>query len=339
MQRVLIFAAFLLLTLFLAVSVSFNFLLASSHARNLSGGLANLLGQEDQPRFQETIFRGSPDEEADRIAMISIDGVISESEPGVISENMVFDTLHAFRQAGGDDRVKAIVLRIDSPGGEITASDTLYSELRELRAKKPVVVSMGASAASGAYYLACGSSYIVANPSTTTGSIGVIISVINYKDLLGKIGLKSLVFKSGFYKDILSGARDMTQPEHDYMEIMVMQAYERFATVVSQERKIPEMTLKEQVGDGRIISGRDALGFKLIDKTGNLEDAIDQAAQMANLESPTVVHYTASHSLSRFLPALSATARDQQVQLQVDLLPKLQLEAGKVYLLPEIFAP
>jgi len=333
MRRWFFVALFIVLLGLLVTSVTFNYMLGSRRLDQF----AEAVGASKALRYRETVFRPASNEK-ERIAMISLAGVISESERGPLSDNMVFDLIHAFRQATEDPTIKAVVLRIDSPGGEVTASDTIYSQLKRLRTKKPVVISMGASAASGAYYAACGGSYLIANESTTTGSIGVIVSIMNYKDLMGKAGLRSMVFKSGQYKDILSGARDMTQQEQDYMDLMVTQAYERFAMVVAEERKLSKISLKEKVGDGRIISGRDALVLKLVDANGTLEDAIDKAAELAGLTAPGVVHYTAPQGFFPRVPFFSANSGDGSVDLKLEVIPGPKIEAGKVYLLPAFLA-
>src|SRR6185436_8894010 len=131
-------------------------------------------------------------------------------------------------QAREDSRVKAIVLEIDSPGGEVTASDEIYSAVVKTRARKPVVVYMNSLAASGGYYVACGGKYLMANETTITGSIGVIIQTLNYEQLFNKIGLTSIVFKSGKFKDMLNGARPVSQEERDFVQSFVMKTYEKF---------------------------------------------------------------------------------------------------------------
>ncbi len=331
MGRIALVITFLGLTLALAVSVFFNVALTSKQL----DGLGAALGGSSVPRFREAVYRPAG-EKADegRVVMIPLRGIISESESGVVSDNMVFDLIHAFRQADEDPTVKAVVIRMDSPGGEVTASNLIYSQIKALRAKKPVVISMGASGASGAYFAACGGSFIIADETTTTGSIGVIVSMMNYRELLGKVGLRPQVFKSGHYKDILSGSREMTQTERDYIDIMVMQAFDSFTTVVAQERKIPIVTLKEKVGDGRIISGRDALTLKLVDMNGNLEDAITKASELAGLEKPEVIQYVPPRTLFAGLPGF-LSSQNASMDLNVHLLPQSRIEAGKLYLLPD----
>ena len=150
-----------------------------------------------------------------KIAVITMRGLISSSIPGNVSDSMVDDMRAALQQAREDSRVKAIVLEIDSPGGEVTASDEIYSAVVKTRARKPVVVYMDSLAASGGYYVSCGGKFLMANETTITGSIGVIIQTLNYEQLFNKIGLASVVFKSGKFKDMLNGARPITPEERE----------------------------------------------------------------------------------------------------------------------------
>ncbi len=177
----------------------------------------------------------------DKIAVITLRGLISSSLPGNVGDSMVDDMRAALQQARDDQRVRAVVLHIDSPGGEVTASDVIYNWVVKTRAKKPVVVYMDSLAASGGYYVACGGKYLMANETTITGSIGVIIQTLNYEQLFNKIGLASVVFKSGKFKDMLNGARPVTPEERDYVQSFVMKTYDKFLGIVARERNVPPM--------------------------------------------------------------------------------------------------
>src|SRR6202011_4979699 len=188
--------------------------------------------QEPIPRFREvTVEQGSGG--SDKIALIMMRGLISSSLPGNVGDSMVDDLRAALQQAREDNHVKAVGLEIDSPGGEVTASDEIYNAVVKTRARKPVVVYMDTLAASGGYYVSCGGKFLMANETTITGSIGVIIQTLNYQHLFDKIGLASVVFKSGKFKDILNGARPMTPEERDYIQAFVMKTYEKFLGVVA----------------------------------------------------------------------------------------------------------
>ena len=173
--------------------------------------------------------------------------------------------------------MRAVVLEVDSPGGEVTAADIIYNAVVKTRAKKPVVVYMDSLAASGGYYISCGGKYLMANETTITGSIGVIIQTLNYEQLFNKIGLASVVFKSGKFKDMLNGARPITPEERDYIQSFVMKTYDKFLGIVARERNLPAESLRNTVADGRILSGKDALEDKLIDGLGQIEDAFAKA--------------------------------------------------------------
>ena len=147
---------------------------------------------------------------ANKIAVIALRGLISTAISGNVGESMVDDLRWELEQARNDDNVRAVVLEVDSPGGEVTASDMIYNAVVTTRARKPVVVYMESLAASGGYYVSCGGKYLMANDTSITGSIGVIIQTLNYEQLFNKIGLASVVFKSGKFKDILNGARPIT---------------------------------------------------------------------------------------------------------------------------------
>lgn len=287
------------------------------------------------PKFNEVLVeKGSGGE---KIALIHMDGLISSSVSGGLGRTMVEDMKLAMRQAADDANVKAIVLHIDSPGGEVTASDVIYNEVVKARAKKPVVVHMGSVAASGGYYVACGGSHIIANETTITGSIGVIIQTLNYRELLGKIGLESVTFKSGEFKDILNGAREMTPEERAYIQALVMQTYDKFLSVVATERKLPADALRNGIADGRILSGEDARTAKLVDALGQIEDAFAKARELGSAPGAAVVAYEAPFALGRIFSMLgqSETAK-VEVKLPGGMLP---LESGRLYFLPGFYAP
>src|SRR5207302_9630189 len=164
----------------------------------------------------------------------------------------------------------------------------IYNAVVKTRARKPVVIYMDSLAASGGYYVSCGGKYIIANDTTITGSIGVIIQTLNYEQLFNKIGLASVVFKSGKFKDILNGARPMTQEERDLIQSFVMQTYDKFLGVVAHERGLPADMLRSTIADGRILSGKEALNNKLIDWLGQIEEAFDNA-KLIGIESLATV--------------------------------------------------
>lgn len=281
-------------------------------------------------RFSEVmLFRGTG---TNKIAAIKLNGLISTSIGGALGESMVEDIQLALRQALRDNNVRAIVFQIDSPGGEVTASDALYHALRQAREKKPVVVHMSSVAASGGYYVACGGSYLMANETTITGSIGVIIQTLNVRELLDKVGVQAVVFKSGKFKDILSGTRDMLPEEKEYIQALVMQIYDRFVEVVARERPVSEEQLRDGIADGRIYSGRDALALKLVNALGHVDAAYNKARELGKAPDASVITYEAPFRLNRLFRLWGTSAGKLEINLPAHIFP--QLESGKVYLLP-----
>jgi protease IV len=274
----------------------------------------------------------------DKIAVIRVEGIIARGIEGSVGhDGMIGDIKEQIRLASEDDSVKAVVLKIDSPGGEVLASDEIYRAVKELRTgserlhKKPVVCSMGSLAASGGFYAAMGANWIVADNLTITGSIGVIMETLNYKELFGKIGLKTVVFKSGKFKDLLNGDRDPTPDEIDLVQDLVMETYDQFVGIVAKERKIDLKLLKENIADGRIFSGKQALEHKLVDQTGTFEDAVAKAESLAGISDSNVIDYIAPFNLGSFL-GIFAESRAPKIELNVT--PEtLKLQHGKLYYL------
>lgn len=299
---------------------------------------SNNFTQQPTPRFRETVIDRGQNGSDDKVAIIMLRGLISSSVPGNVGESMVDDLRFALQQARDDRHVRAVVLEIDSPGGEVTASDVIYNAVARTRERKPVVVYMDSVAASGGYYVACGGKYLMANETTITGSIGVIIQTLNYEQLFNKIGLASVVFKSGKFKDMLNGARPITPEERDYVQGFVMGTYEKFLGIVAKERSLGPETLRNTIADGRILSGRDAQAHKLIDGLGQIEDAFAKAKELAQSPDATVVKYGAPFGLGRFFRALGESSRSRiELTLPKQLVP--QLESGRAYFLPSYYAP
>jgi protease-4 len=216
----------------------------------------------------------------DKIAVVEIKGVITQSS-GVIEE---------LQQYLEDDGVKAIILRIDSPGGGVGPAQEIYREIMKIKTKKKVVTSMGSVAASGGYYIACASNLIVANPGTITGSIGVIMEFSNFEELLKKIGIKGVVLKSGEHKDIGSPFREMTPEDRRIMQEVLDNVHQQFIQAVADGRKLDRSKVV-QIADGRIFTGEQAKDLGLVDQMGNLQDTIDITAKMVGIEGKPNVLY------------------------------------------------
>lgn len=277
----------------------------------------------------------------DKIIHIDLEGIISSMEvSGLFTEAMPgIDTVkRALEQAVEDKNVKAIVLRINSPGGEVTASDILYNAVKKAAKEKPVVVYMDSMAASGGYYVACGATKIVASETTLTASIGVIMETLSYHELFGKVGLSMATFTSGAFKDSLSGARPMRDDEKAYIQNLVTQMYDRFLGIVSEARGVPKDTLKSTVADGRVVTGREALNAKLVDQIGYVEDAYALARELGKAADAGVVKYRRETGLFEIFANAKAASQPAKVQVDVgsSLLPKLQ--PGMMYYLPSSYA-
>jgi protease-4 len=222
-----------------------------------------------------------------RLAVIPIEGVITEETARSVNRYL--------KQYGNDRRVAAIILRIDSPGGGVAASQEIYREVLRAKAEKgkKIVVSMGTVAASGGYYIASPADRILANPGTVTGSIGVIAEWVNVRDLAAWAKIRPEVFKSGEFKDTGSPTRDLTEPERKYFQGLIDELYEQFVRAVLEGRRgrrdLDEARLRA-LADGRIYTGQSALDQGLIDELGNYEDALRATARLVGLRGePQVI--------------------------------------------------
>lgn len=214
-----------------------------------------------------------------KVAVIDIRGIITRSDATI-------KLIHIYRD---DPSIKALVVRIDSPGGSVAPVQEIYSELEKI--EKPIVASMGGSAASGGYYIACAADTIVANPGTLTGSIGVIMQFTRMKGLYDKVGLEHQVIKSGEFKDTGSPFRALTEQERAVLQTTVDDVYNQFVDTIFAARG-DKLTRAEvvELADGRIFSGQQALASKLLDRLGNLPDAINIAGELAGIEGkPKVI--------------------------------------------------
>ncbi len=182
-----------------------------------------------------------------------------------------------------DPSIKGILVRIDSPGGSVVPAQEIYRLIQKIKQNKKVVASLGNVAASGGYYIASGADYIVANPGTLTGSIGVILQNLNIKDVLGLVHLKSVVMKSGKYKDILSPLREMLTDEKELVQNVLDDVHLQFKNDVAKGRKLPLSEI-DKIADGRIFTGSQALQFKLVDELGGLDEGAKYIAKESKLE-------------------------------------------------------
>lgn len=253
----------------------------------------DILGQE---KLEEIVLLPGPAK--DKVLMIDVEGMISSTASGGVlsrEKNAVSRVFERLERAGRDPLVKAVILRLDTPGGEVTASDIIYHEVLRFKERtgKPVVGLMMAVAASGGYYIASACDVIMAHPSTLTGSIGVISVFPSLETLMGKVGVKVNVIKSGASKDSGSPFRDMTEDERALFQGIIDEYYESFLGVVARNRKdrITSAELRK-IADGRVYTAPQALRLGLIDDIGYFDDAFRKALALASLKSARLVSYT-----------------------------------------------
>ncbi len=292
-----------------------------------------------------------------KIAVITVDGIITSHDMDEAGNNMV-DVIQAQLDRAADDRrVKAVILKVDSPGGEVLASDDIYKAIRDFETDdpedhgkpghkgKPVICSMGSLAASGGYYISSGCRWIVANELTLTGSIGVIMHGWNYRGLMDKVGVAPMTYKSGKFKDMLSGERatnEIPEEEHALVQGLIDETYGRFKDVVADGRGAAhELNKKDgkaladnwaDFADGRVVSGKAALELGFVDELGSFDDAVDRAQKIAQISDCNLIEYREHYDLSNFLSMFgqSGQAKDIKLQLGADVP---QLRAGYMYFL------
>ena len=213
------------------------------------------------------------------VGLVEVKGMIADSR----------EPVRQLRYFLKKESVKAVVLRIDSPGGVVGPSQEIYQEVKRLAAKKQVVVSMGSLAASGGYYIAAPATVIYANPGTITASIGVLIKFSNIEGLLDKIGIKSSTIKTGTYKDAGAPDRPLSPEDRAMFQAVIDSTHEQFVRAVAEGRKLPIDEVR-RIADGRVLSGEQAKAVKLVDRLGNLQDAIEEAGRLAGISGePDVI--------------------------------------------------
>jgi len=207
------------------------------------------------------------------VGLVEVKGMILDSK----------ETIRQLRHFLKQNGVKAVVLRVDSPGGVVAPSQEIYEEVRRFAAKKKIIVSMGSLAASGGYYISAPATMIYANPGTITASIGVILKLSNIEALMDKIGIKSYTLKTGKYKDSGSPVREFSAEDRAMLQSVIDNTHEQFIKAVAEGRKLPIDDVRK-IADGRILSGEQAKGFKLVDRLGTLQDAIEEAGKQSGIK-------------------------------------------------------
>lgn len=304
------------------------------------------------PRLEEIVYEDN--DSANKIAVVEVHGIIMSQSIDQGAYGIVEVIRAQLDRAAEDDRVKAVLLKVDSPGGEVLASDEIYRALVEFQDKttKPVVCSMGGLAASGGYYVSAPCRWIVANPLTITGSIGVILHSYNYRGLMDKVGLRPEVYKSGRFKDMLSGSRnpdEISSQEREMVQSLIDETYGRFKEIVAEGRrrafeKNQNSSPKgvkldpdwEEYADGRVLSGSEAFRLGFVDELGTFKDAVARTKSIAGLRQANLVQYQQRFDLADFFRIFGRSdARAMKVDLGLDL-PRLQ--AGQLYFLSSTFA-
>jgi protease-4 len=246
----------------------------------------------------------------EKVALIRIEGMIMDSK----------DTVDEIKEYVKDPSIKAIVMRIDSPGGAVAPAQEIYEEIRKTVKKKKVVVSMGSIAASGGYYIASPATKIVANPGTLTGSIGVIMEIPNIEGLMNKLGIKTEVVKSGRHKDMASLFRGIKKEEREILQNVLDDVHEQFIKAVAEGRKMLYDDVKK-IADGRVFTGEQALKAGLIDELGSLEDAVQTAAKLSGIKGePVVISKKERFSLINLLRS------PKELKELIDILPSVKVK-------------
>lgn len=317
------------------------------------GGGAGLSGG---PHYQEVVLQNNG--VSDKIAVIPVEGLImGGSEP--TGRSLARGVEDKLKLAARDKRVKAVILRVNSPGGEVLASDDIAAALTKFQQKynKPVIASMGSLAASGGYYVSAPCRWIVAHELTMTGSIGVIMQSYNFRGLMNKVGVRPMTYTSGKFKDMLSFSKEVEnltplekaelKEEEALLRKMIDDVYTRFTTVVADGRKLangknssmadPGQTLSgkwKEFADGRILSGKEALDLGLVDELGNFETAVKRALKYAGVAEADLVTYQQPFNLADMFSILGKSdAKAVKVDVGLDV-PKLQ--AGMYYVAPSL---
>jgi protease-4 len=305
------------------------------------------------PKLQEIWIKDS--ESRNKVVIIPVEGVITSQGLGRSGFSMVDVIKDQFKHAAEDKHVKAVILKVNSPGGEVLASDDIYQIVEDFQNKsgKPVVAAMGSLAASGGYYVSAPCRWIVANELTITGSIGVIMHGYNFRGLMDKLGVRPEVFKSGKFKDMLSPDKreqDITQEEREMIQSMVNETFDKFKSVVAEGRADaakqnggstdPGRALAEnwqQYADGRILSGKEALKLGFVDEVGNFEAAVKRAQKLAGISEANLVQYQQVLDLGDLLGIFGKSeARTLKIDLGLDT-PRLQ--TGRLYFICPIVLP
>lgn len=340
--------AALILVVLLGFSLLGNLTQFIAHSFNWSHTLKTTTARQVGPKLDEAVLEDN--NSRNKIAVITVDGIITDHAGDSDGNNLVDLIKAQLDRADEDDHVKAVILKVDSPGGEVMASDEIYKAILNFQADeaaengqparkgKPVICSMGSLAASGGYYISAPCRWIVANELTLTGSIGVIMHGYNYRGLEDKVGVVPMTYKSGKFKDMLSPDRSTNEipaEEHAMVQGLIDETYEKFKGIVSDGRaSAHELNKKEghaladdwqDYADGRVLSGTQALKLGFVDELGDFDDAVDRAEKIAGIKSANLVEYEEHYDISDFLSLFGQSSRAKDIKLDLGLdIPKLR---------------
>jgi protease-4 len=339
----------LVLFVLLALSMLYN---VGTFAGNLFHGRSAKYTRTVGPRLEEVIYEDN--DSANKIALVEVEGLISDRVMDQGGFGLVELIRAQLRRAEDDDRVKAVLLKVDSPGGEVMASDDIYRAIKDfqMHTRKPVVASMGSLAASGGYYISSPCRWIVANELTITGSIGVIMSSWNYRGLMDKVGVLPQTYKSGKFKDMLSGSREpdsITPEEKAMLQSLIDETFAKFKSVVQEGRTQAYEKNKDtkekgralsddwqQYADGRVLSGSEAMKLGFVDQLGDFDEAVEQTKKIVGISKANIVQYQQRFDLSDLFRLFSKSDANSSIKVDLGMdMPKLQ--AGKLYFLSPTF--
>ncbi len=322
-----------------------------SNSRSIGHRPGRAVQQGEQP-LDEILVENNKSQ--NKIAVVEVDGVITSSPMDRSGRSLVDSIKDQFEAAGRDPRVRAVVLKVNSPGGEVLASDEIYNLIQDFQRdfEKPVIASMGTLAASGGYYVSAPCRWIVANEMTITGSIGVIMHGYNYRGLMDKIGLRPEVYKSGKFKNMLSGDRreeEIPEEEREMVQALIDEVYGKFTNVVAAGRQQANKLNKGDgrnlasdwvdYADGRVVSGKQALDIGLVDELGDFNTAIERAKSIARIQNADLIRYQEPFGLGNLF-RIFGEAKAAEPTIKVDLgldFPKLQI--GRLYFITPITLP
>jgi protease-4 len=348
----------IILIVLLGFSLLGNFTQFITRALSFNHGFRTVSAREVGPKLDECVLEDNSSH--NKIAVITVDGIITSHTADDAGNSMVDVIKAQLDRAADDDSVKAVILKVDSPGGEVMASDQINKAIADFETDeaddagkhdgkgKPVICSMGSLAASGGYYISAPCRWIVANQLTLTGSIGVIMHGINYRGLMDKLGVAPVTYKSGKFKDMLSPDRETNEippEEHDMVQALINDTYEQFKGVVADGRHAAhELNKKEgrpladnwtDFADGRVLSGKQALNLGFVDQLGDFDDAVDRAEQIVHIKNANVIEYRERYNISDFISMFGQNSQAHDLKLDLGIeMPKLQ--AGCLYYLWQV---